>query len=294
MNRPSKDPDDWEAQRMKIIGLGELSIRKSYYPELQQKIAELERKNEELVAANEELQATEAELRNQYEELQKSEFVLDLARRKLNLLNEVTFKDIQNAIFILSGYLELAKTEQSIGQSNRFIDEQILIGKKIEQILDFAKNYQDMGIKPPIWHDVNQVFIFAISHLDLFTLSRTIILDNLEIYADSLLEQVFYNLMDNLLKHGKGATSFSLKYEKSREGEIILSLEDDGPGIRDEFKEAIFERGYGDRKGMGLFLVREILSVTGISIKETGTFGKGARFEFLVPKGAFRFRNNKL
>jgi len=45
---------------------------------------------------------------------------------------------------------------------------------------------------------------------------------------------------------------------------------------------------------MGLFLSREILSITGITIKEAGEPGKGARFEMTVPKGAWRFgRSNE-
>ena len=45
--------------------------------------------------------------------------------------------------------------------------------------------------------------------------------------------------------------------------------------------------------GLGLFLVREILSITGIKIRETGVPGKGARFEILVPEGGYRIRNNQ-
>jgi len=37
-----------------------------------------------------------------------------------------------------------------------------------------------------------------------------------------------------------------------------------------------------------LIFVREILDITGITIKETGEPGKGARFEMTVPKGAWR------
>ncbi|HUT39460.1 MAG TPA: ATP-binding protein, partial [Methanoregula sp.] len=74
---------------------------------------------------------------------------------------------------------------------------------------------------------------------------------------------------------------------------LLLFFADNGNGIPDAIKEKIFERGYGKQKGMELFLVREILSITGITIKETGTFGKGARFEMLVPKGAYRFPDEK-
>ena len=40
--------------------------------------------------------------------------------------------------------------------------------------------------------------------------------------------------------------------------------------------------------GMGLFLSREILAITGITLRENGEPGKGARFEITVPKGAWR------
>jgi PAS domain S-box-containing protein len=43
MKRHSEPAEDWDALREKIIGLGERSIRKSYYPELQHRIVDLER-----------------------------------------------------------------------------------------------------------------------------------------------------------------------------------------------------------------------------------------------------------
>lgn len=43
MQKTSEPQDPWYAQREKLIGLGEHSVRKTYYPELQQKLDELER-----------------------------------------------------------------------------------------------------------------------------------------------------------------------------------------------------------------------------------------------------------
>jgi two-component system, cell cycle sensor histidine kinase and response regulator CckA len=42
MNPQDKHPDDWQSLRQKIIGLGEKSIRKSYYPELRQRLTDFE------------------------------------------------------------------------------------------------------------------------------------------------------------------------------------------------------------------------------------------------------------
>jgi signal transduction histidine kinase len=55
-----------------------------------------------------------------------------------------------------------------------------------------------------------------------------------------------------------------------------------------DLKEKIFDKGYGKHTGFGLFLAREILAITGITIHETGLYGKGARFEIKVPKGKYR------
>jgi signal transduction histidine kinase len=94
--------------------------------------------------------------------------------------------------------------------------------------------------------------------------------------------------MENVITHATGVTSVTLHYLKIPSGISIL-IEDDGSGIPASDKETIFERGYTGKKGSGLFLAREILSITGILIRETGTEGRGARFEILVPHGAFRF-----
>ena len=65
--------------------------------------------------------------------------------------------------------------------------------------------------------------------------------------------------------------------------------EDDGDEVPAGEKERIFTRGFGKNTGLGLFLSREILAITGITITENGTPGKGARFEIVVPKGGYRF-----
>ena len=67
MKRPSDEQKKWLAQREKIIGLGERSLRKTYYPELQQRLEELEQAEEALKKANEELELRVAERTAQLE-----------------------------------------------------------------------------------------------------------------------------------------------------------------------------------------------------------------------------------
>jgi PAS domain S-box-containing protein len=226
-------------------------------------------------------------------ESRRAAFSLDQARKKLNLLNIVTFQDIQSAAFSLSAYHILINKQLKDPASSSYLEKESALIQKIITSLDFAKNFQDLGMKPPRWQNASQTFLFAISHLDFLHISHDFLLGDLEVYADPLFEKAFSNLMENVLRHGKTATAVRLWYEEKPDG-LILFIEDNGVGIPREEKHMIFDRSYGKDTGLGLFLVREILSITGMSIRETGEKGKGARFEILVPPEGFRFMPRKM
>jgi signal transduction histidine kinase len=59
-------------------------------------------------------------------------------------------------------------------------------------------------------------------------------------------------------------------------------------GISAEDKGKLFQKGFGKNTGLGLFLSREILSITGLTITENGEPGKGVCFEMTVPSGGYR------
>lgn len=249
---------------------------------------ELVRRNEELRATYEQLAAAEEELRHNYDELFRSQKALETARKKLNVLNSVTINDIQNAIFSLSGYLELEKQDSRIEMIQQYHHKQTGIMQTITDSLKFASHYQNLGLRPPRWQNVMETFLYGISHIDITGLSRELDVEGLEIYADPLLEQVFITLAENVLVHGKTATGIRFYYRKSPGG-LTLVFEDNGITIPEDMKEKIFERKYEEKKGLGLFLTREILGVTGMTIRETGEPGKGVRFEITVPEGTYRF-----
>jgi K+-sensing histidine kinase KdpD len=107
----------------------------------------------------------------------------------------------------------------------------------------------------------------------------------LSIYADPLIEKVFYNLLENALRHGKGVTRIIFSSFLCN-GNLVIVCEDNGPGVPARYKEDIFNRQHFEHTGLGLFLSREILGITGLSIRECGEPGRGARFEITVPPGS--------
>jgi signal transduction histidine kinase len=102
-----------------------------------------------------------------------------------------------------------------------------------------------------------------------------------------MLEKVFSNLLDNSVRHGQRVSEIRVSTYRSGK-DLVVVWEDNGVGIAPEEKERIFDRGYGKNTGLGMFLAREILSLTGITIRENGEPGRGARFEILVPEGSYR------
>jgi signal transduction histidine kinase len=104
-----------------------------------------------------------------------------------------------------------------------------------------------------------------------------------EVIADSLLTQVFYNLIDNSLKYGEKTSTITIFAEKLSEGSVKLCFKDDGVGLDKNFREHLFERGFGKGTGFGLYLIRKVCEVYGWKVRENGQPGQGAQFEFLIP-----------
>ena len=96
---------------MKIIGLGESSIRKSYYPELQQRIQELEEKNRELEKAYAEQTAVGEELRKSEERFRN---LIDASPVPIILARDGTFVYVNRAFLKAAGY---ESTDGVVGRS---------------------------------------------------------------------------------------------------------------------------------------------------------------------------------
>jgi PAS domain S-box-containing protein len=224
-------------------------------------------------------------------ERKRAEKALAVAKKKLNLLNYVTFNDIQSLIFSLSGYQQLVKSSinEKDSRALSLVGKQEELLQKIADTMKFSQTYQDLGMKSAQWQNVRHAFIMAISHMDFSKIKHTLPTGDLEIYADPLFEQVFEILADNTRVHSGKATRVNIGYEQEPDGSLLLYYEDNGAGIPKEIKNRIFLPEFQKKKGIGLFLAREILEITEISIKETGTPGKGVRFEMTIPKGAYRF-----
>ena len=175
-------------------------------------------------------------------------------------------------------------------QIQKYIEIEKRIAETIKKQIQFTKDYHEIGVQSPQWYNVKKTIETATAPLPLPQGTLGISLENVSIYADPLLEKVFYNLVENALRYGR--EPIRITFTSRQHGDnISIVCEDNGQGVPDEFKEAIFRRQYFKHTGFGLFLSREILGITGLSIRESGEPGKGARFEITVPQGYFHIED---
>ncbi|MGC9435099.1 MAG: ATP-binding protein [Methanomicrobiales archaeon] len=220
-------------------------------------------------------------------ELKETEEALHDSNRKLNLLCQVTRHDILNELMIASGYLELYRQEAHDRPDDMLarVDQAL---HEIQRQIEFTRDYEGLGESPPEWQDPVPLIDCCIAHEVPDGIRVAVTLSPVAIHADPMLGKVFCNLLRNAVQHGHGVTGITIDGETKTDGSLIITIEDDGCGIPKEEKGIIFDPAYGRRRGHGLFLVSEILDITGIGIRETGTAGEGARFELHVPPAAWR------
>lgn len=221
-------------------------------------------------------------------ERRRTEEALVKTNKKLNLLSSITRHDIGNQLQVLFGYLEMVRELESDPTLRTYLEKAEFSAHNIKRQIAFTRDYQNIGIMSPIWQDIGMVILKASKKIDISPIQLSIEITGVEVYADPLMEKVFYNLIDNAKRYGEKITMVRFS-DQEENGVYSVICEDDGTGIPDEFKVKIFNREYYKHTGFGLYLSREILDITNLTIRECGTEGEGARFEITVPEGAYRF-----
>ncbi|MCK9591507.1 MAG: ATP-binding protein [Methanoregula sp.] len=216
------------------------------------------------------------------------DFTEETMNMKIDLLFSITRRDILDQLSVIMNYLERAQLKTSQEAMQTFFDKTLESVESIRNQMAFVSSLQAIGITTPTWQSVIKSFWSAVTVLPSRNVDIRVEMDDIELYADPLLPRIFFNLLANSLQHGNHRmTKIRLSARMSEES-LSLIYEDNGTGIPELEKGKIFEFGYGKRTGFGLFLARELLGFTGMTITETGEPGKGARFEIVVPKGKFR------
>ena len=123
-------------------------------------------------------------------------------------------------LLVLSGFLELSKRSLSDAAAMAdFIAKEEKAAAAIARQISFTKDYEDLGVKSAVWQDVSALVSSTTHELPM----QNIRIDNrcpgLEVFADPLLEKVFYNLIDNSLHYG-GKKMTAIRITAEEQGRI--------------------------------------------------------------------------
>jgi len=209
---------------------------------------------------------------------------------KLLLLSRITRHDLGNQITALRGFIDLSRAHTGDpGRLAGYLERMESIAGTLSEQLQFTRDYGELALMSPQWLNLGEVFEKVAAQLPLDEVSLSLPEKNPDIYVDPLFSKVCYNLIEDSLRYGgEQLTEISVAAEPGDQG-LIVTYADNGIGVPDSDKERIFDMGFGKNTGFGLFLSREILALNGITIRETGVFGRGARFEIAVPEKACRY-----
>ena len=208
-------------------------------------------------------------------------------QKKLQIVGSITRHDVLNQLTAIVGYNELLGMMVEDPKLKSFLEKERQAVDKIRRQFQAAKEFQNIGLEPPRWIAVRNAVHRVREEAETGTLQIVAETGDMAILADPLFERALARLFENTVRHAGTATGITVSF--SEDGTCArLVIADDGIGIPAAEKEKIFERGFGKGGGWGLFLVREILAVTGITVTEEGEPGRGACFVLSLPPGKYR------
>ena len=214
------------------------------------------------------------------------------ANEKFKLVANLDRHDIRNCLHSILTFAEvgiLSDHDEGTTRSFRGIRD---AARRISDHIDQFRNIQDsIDGEGAQWQDLADVVSRALSGFDLKDIDLITNVGETEIHSTPFLEKVFHNLIDNSMRHGSHVTRISISAVSDGAVHKIV-YGDDGIGIQDDAKKSLFSGRLADRSMHGLGLVSGLLESCGMSICESGEYGKGARFEITVP--AVSFRNPKV
>ncbi|MFX1274590.1 MAG: ATP-binding protein [Promethearchaeota archaeon] len=126
--------------------------------------------------------------------------------------------------------------------------------------------------------------------------------NDLYVQANSLLNDIFENILNNAVQHNDHPIiHINIKLSEEQKDDVnYLKMEfiDNGIGIKDEWKEKIFQRGYMEGNsirgmGLGLSLVKRIVECyhghIWVEDNIPGEYSKGSKFVLLIPIAQYKF-----
>ncbi|WP_283692142.1 sensor histidine kinase [Clostridium perfringens] len=145
--------------------------------------------------------------------------------------------------------------------------------------------------------NISDIICFVIFQFSNLAKSKNIKIEyekkNINLYCDKdKITQALVNILSNAIRYSNEGSTIFIE-EKLKDNKVIISIEDQGIGISEEDLKYVFERFYRADKsrtratggtGIGLTIVKSIVSSHGGEVKLESKLGEGSKFAIILPK----------
>lgn len=209
---------------------------------------------------------------------------LQAVGEKFRHLNAEIRHDILNQLTILIGFLQFSEDLAPDDKFRDFIGKEIVAGEKIQRLIEFTREYQDIAEKGPCWLDCTTLLGKVVNETGADKAVFSPPPHRWEIFVHPAVESAIERLLFHMIIERKPSVPVKIIVGEASEG-LNITVEDSALPVPPEEKNLIFERGHG-KAGMELWLIEELLSLSEISIIEDGV--TAGRFVITVPGSLVR------
>jgi|GEM_PF-5113522 K+-sensing histidine kinase KdpD len=103
-----------------------------------------------------------------------------------------------------------------------YIQKEEQAAEAIQWQIEFTRTYHDIGAQAPKWQVLADVISSAIRQLNPPGIEINVAVNRAEIFADILIDKVFYNLMKNSFRHGDHVTHMEYSIRETEDNLTII------------------------------------------------------------------------
>jgi PAS domain S-box-containing protein len=219
---------------------------------------------------------------------------LETQRNNLEILNTIVRHDIRNDIQLIQTYAGILET-RAADDTQEYVDEILKAAQSAIEITQSAREITDVMLQS----DVELSAMNLRTELDeeiqrlQSSYERAIVdvkgpLDAVEVVADEMLPSVFRNILNNAVQHNDKDIPEITVSTNLTDTTAVVHIADNGPGIPDDQKAAVFEEEHigldSNGTGLGLYLVETLVSRYGGQVRVLDNKPEGAIFVLQLPR----------
>lgn len=231
------------------------------------------------------------------DDAKKTELEIETERLRSSLLSSVSH-DLKTPITAIIGSASTLLSKEEIRNAPKVFElvesiqnEGERLSRHVQNLLEITRlELSSVQLKKELF-PLEEIIGSALSRTEKSVSKRSL---NVKIPEDIspvpidplLIEQVFINLIENAVRHAPGDSPIDISVSQMN-GEILVLVEDQGPGLKKENLEKIFEKFFHDKTsggtGLGLAICRAIINAHRGRIWAENRVGGGSVFKFTLP-----------